>query len=208
MMANEPAAAAPPPDRLRTIVRATLGTLLALFLYHVFADRATPYSSQATVDTFLVQIAPEVSGPVVSVNVRDNRQVRKGQPLFRIDAAPYRIALQAAEANLAVALQGEDSSAADVRVADAQLRRQRVDLAASQQLGKIVLDLAAKNALSETSAIRARVMSACVFAMSARASAWARPPTAIRRSARRWPPWRRRSSTCSARPWSRPPTAW
>ena len=34
--------------------------------------------------------------------------------------------------------------------------RQRVDLAASQQLGKIVLDLSTKRALSETSAIRAR----------------------------------------------------
>ena len=82
--------------------------------------------------------------------------VKKGQVLFRIDPQPFQIALRAAEANLAVAIQGADSSAADVRVADAQLRGQRVDLAASQQLGKIVLDLSAKRALSETSAIRAR----------------------------------------------------
>ena len=107
-------------------------------------------------DTFLVQIAPEVSGPVVTVGVRDNRPVKKGQLLFRIDASPFEIALRSAEANLAVATQGADASAADVRVADAQLRRQRVDLAASQELGKIVLDLSAKRALSETSAIRAR----------------------------------------------------
>ena len=40
--------------------------------------------------------------------------------------------------------------------ADAQLRGQRVDLAASEQLGKIVVDLAAKRALAETPAIRAR----------------------------------------------------
>jgi multidrug resistance efflux pump len=41
-------------------------------------------------------------------------------------------------------------------LAEAQLSRQRVDLAASQQLGTIVLDLSAKRALSETAAIRAR----------------------------------------------------
>jgi multidrug resistance efflux pump len=76
--------------------------------------------------------------------------------LFRVDPSPFQIALRAAEANLAVATQGADASAADVRVAEAQLTRQRVDLAASQQLGKIVLDLSAKRALSETSAIRAR----------------------------------------------------
>jgi multidrug resistance efflux pump len=143
-------------QRVRKIVRTTLAVLLALFVYHLFADRITPYTSQATIDTFLVQIAPEITGPVVAVGVRDNNQVKKGQVLFRIDPASFQIALRSAEANLAVALQGADASVADVRVADAQLRRTRVDLAASQQLGKIVLDLSAKRALSETSAIRAR----------------------------------------------------
>ena len=161
-MSTDPAPATAPspapdkPDRLRRIVKVTLGVLLVLFLYNIIADRVTPYSPQANVDNFLVQIAPEVSGPVVQVGVRDNRQVRKGQLLFRIDDAPYRIALQAAEANLELALQGERSSAADVRVADAALEKQRADLAASRQLGKIVLDLSQKRALSETSAIRAR----------------------------------------------------
>ncbi|BCT93225.1 transporter [Lysobacter helvus] len=154
--APPPAPAPDKPDRLRRIVKITLLALLVLFLYNIVADRITPYSSQANVDTYLVQIAPEVSGPVVQVGVRDNRLVRKGQLLFRIDEAPYRIALQAAEASLAVALQAEQSSAADVRVADAALRKQRADLAESQKLGKIVLSLAQKRALSETSAIRAR----------------------------------------------------
>ncbi|MET1161140.1 MAG: HlyD family secretion protein, partial [Pseudoxanthomonas sp.] len=165
-----PAAKAKAPP-VRRIVRATLAVLLAIFLYHLFADRMTPYTSQAAVDTFLVQVAPEVSGPVVAVGVGDNREVKKGQMLFRIDPAPYAIALRAADANLAVAAQGADASAADVRVADAQLKRQRVDLAASQQLGKIVLDLAAKRALSETSAIRARADIAKTRAEISRAEA-------------------------------------
>lgn len=158
-------------QRVGRIVQVTLGVLLALFVYHVLADRFTPYTSQATVDTFLVQIAPEVSGPVVAVSVRDNRQVKKGQVLFRIDPLPFQIALRSAEANLAVAVQGADASAADVRVADAQLQKQRADLAASQQLGKIVLDLSAKRALSETSAIRARADIAKTHAEISRAVA-------------------------------------
>lgn len=150
------AAAPAGPAPVRRIVRVTLAALLLVFVYHLIADRFTPYTSQATVQTFLVQIAPEVSGPVVAVDVRDNQPVKAGQPLFRIDPRPFDIALRAAQASLAVAQQGVDSSAADVRVAAAQLQRQQVELATSQQLGKIVLDLSAKRALSETSAIRAR----------------------------------------------------
>lgn len=169
--APSPDAAAASAARVRRIVQVTLGVLLVLFVYHLFADRITPYTSQASIDTFLVQIAPEVSGPVVAVGVRDNQEVDKGQLLFRIDPQPFQIALRAAQANLAAAEQGADSSAADVRVADAQLQRQRVDLAASQELGKIVLDLSAKRALSETSAIRARADIAKTRAEISRAQA-------------------------------------
>lgn len=164
-------AAAAGAQKVRRIVQVTLGVLLALFVYHLFADRITPYTSQATIDTFLVQIAPQVSGPVVAVGARDNRQVKQGQVLFRIDPLPFEIALRAAEASLAVATQGAQSSVADVRVADAQLQRQRVDLAASQQLGRIVLDLSSKRALSETSAIRARADIAKTRAEISRAQA-------------------------------------
>jgi multidrug resistance efflux pump len=141
---------------VRKIARVTIILLVVLFLYHLVADRFTPYTAQATVGTYLVQIAPEISGPVVSVGVHDNSFVKKGQELFRIDPVPYSIAVRSAEANLALALQSADSSEADIRVADANLARQRVEMATSQELGKIVLDLAAKSALSETSAIRAR----------------------------------------------------
>lgn len=150
-----PPAAAPGARSFRKTLRISVAAIVAMFLLHLFADRFTPYSSQATVDMLLVQVAPEVSGPVTAVGAQDNRQVVRGQLLFQIDPVPFRIAVRAAEVNLAAAVQSRDSSAADVRVADAQLQRQRVDLAASRQLGKIVIDLAAKRALSETAAIRA-----------------------------------------------------
>lgn len=153
-----PPAPAPAPVKgpLNKIVRYSLIALLTLFVYHLFADRITPYTSQATIDTFLVQIAPEVAGPVEAVGVVDNHPVKKGQMLFQIDPVPFRITLQSAEASLALAVQNADSSEADIRVADAQLKRQRIELATNRELGAIILDLAAKKALSETNAIRAR----------------------------------------------------
>jgi multidrug resistance efflux pump len=139
---------------MRTIILVVLILLLTMFAYHVLSDRYTPYTSQARVETFLTQIAPEAAGDVLEVDVKDNSEVRKGQLLFRIDPEPYELAIRAAEANLDVALQGADVSVADVAAARAQIEKQRVDLSASRKLNKIVTDLVDKNALARTQEIR------------------------------------------------------
>ncbi len=47
-------------------------------------------------------ISTDVPGRVVEVAVRENEQVKAGQILFKLDDAPYRYALERAEANLAM----------------------------------------------------------------------------------------------------------
>jgi multidrug resistance efflux pump len=147
--------AAPPPNPMRKVILIALGLLLILFIYHVLSDRYTPYSSQARVEAFLTQVAPEVAGDVLVVGVKDNGAVKKGQLLFRMDPEPYQLAVRSAEANLSVALQGADVSVADVAAARAQIIKQRADLSASRQLGGIVSGLVGKRALPETQGIRA-----------------------------------------------------
>jgi multidrug resistance efflux pump len=161
----------PPRNPMRTIILVVLALLLTLFVYHVLSDRFTPYTSQARVEAFLTQIAPEVAGDVVEVGVTDNGPVRKGQLVFRIDPEPYALAVRAAEANLSVALQGADVSVADVAAARAQIIKQRADLSASKQLGGIVSDLVGKRALAETQGIRARADTAKSAADLTRAQA-------------------------------------
>lgn len=51
----------------------------------------------------IVSVAPEISGPIVSVAVKDNQAVKKGDLLFTIDPKPYQIALDLTQANLASA---------------------------------------------------------------------------------------------------------
>src|SRR4029077_9027681 len=123
----------PPPNPMRKVILIALGLLLVLFIYHVLSDRYTPYSSQARVEAFLTQVAPEVAGDVLEVGVKDNGVVRKGQLLFRIDPEPYEIAVRSAEANVSVALQGADVSVADISAARAQIAKQRADLSASRE---------------------------------------------------------------------------
>ncbi|MEO6152366.1 MAG: efflux RND transporter periplasmic adaptor subunit [Croceibacterium sp.] len=50
-----------------------------------------------------VEVRPRVSGQIVAVHFTDGQFVRQGQPLFTIDARPYRAALAEAQAGVATA---------------------------------------------------------------------------------------------------------
>jgi multidrug resistance efflux pump len=73
------------------VVAVLIGGSLA---WYFAADRLTPYTSQARVQAFVVPVAAEVSGTVLKVHVKNNDEVKAGQPLFDIDPTQYRIAVQ------------------------------------------------------------------------------------------------------------------
>jgi multidrug resistance efflux pump len=60
-----------------------------------------PWTRDGRVRADFVEIAPDVAGLVVSVNVRDNQTVRTGDTLFVIDPSRYQLAVADAEARLA-----------------------------------------------------------------------------------------------------------
>src|SRR5882757_481593 len=57
-----------------------------------------PWTRDGHVRADVVPVAPDVSGFVTEVLVRDNQQIQRGDVLFRIDRARYEIALKQAEA--------------------------------------------------------------------------------------------------------------
>ncbi|MEJ0051890.1 MAG: efflux RND transporter periplasmic adaptor subunit [Methylovirgula sp.] len=60
-----------------------------------------PWTRDGRVRADFVEVAPDVAGLVVSVNVRDNQVVRAGDTLFVIDPSRYQIAVADAEARQA-----------------------------------------------------------------------------------------------------------
>ncbi|MEA3129023.1 MAG: hypothetical protein QOF46_818 [Paraburkholderia sp.] len=62
--------------------------------YYMFA----PWTRDGHVRADVVQVAPDVGGLIVSVNVVDNQPVNAGQVLFVIDQARYELALRQAQA--------------------------------------------------------------------------------------------------------------
>lgn len=57
-----------------------------------------PRTDDANVVANYIGIAPEVNGPIMSLPIRDNQLVHKGDLLYEIDPQPYQYQLQQAEA--------------------------------------------------------------------------------------------------------------
>jgi len=79
----------------------TLGTvavaaLLGWATWQVYM--VAPWTRDGTVRAYVVTMAPEVAGRIVKLSVADNQFIHKGDVLFEIEPADYRIALESAQA--------------------------------------------------------------------------------------------------------------
>lgn len=90
------------------IKRFSLTTLLALLalaaIFWKYQDYLeNPWTRDGQVRAQIIQVTPRVTGPIVSLQVQDNSQVKAGDVLFKIDPRTYQVALNKAKANLAQA---------------------------------------------------------------------------------------------------------
>src|SRR5262245_32570016 len=74
----------------------SVGLAVPIWLLTVVA----PPSADVRVVNYVVQIVPRVSGRVIEVPVQPNAAVKKGDILFRIDPAPFEIAVAELEAKV------------------------------------------------------------------------------------------------------------
>lgn len=132
------------------VVLAALALGVAV-LYHA---NYSPRTDDAEVFANYIGIAPQVEGPIIRLNVRDNQSVKKGDLLFEIDDRPYQYALEKAisdEAALegqivderrkvaslvsavSVSQAGIHTAQADVSRSSAAIEQARADVAHSEQ---------------------------------------------------------------------------
>lgn len=84
-----------------TLVVVAVALVLGASLWRTYM--VAPWTRDGRVRAYVVDIAPEVSGTVVAVPVRDNQFVHKGDPLFIIDPSRFRLAIAEAAARLSSA---------------------------------------------------------------------------------------------------------
>ncbi|HEY4375411.1 MAG TPA: HlyD family secretion protein [Burkholderiales bacterium] len=78
-------------------------------------------TDDAYVQTARVSVSSNVAGRVLEIDVHENQAVHKGDALFKLDDAPFRIAVSEAQAQLAAARLQVDSLKANYRQRRAEL---------------------------------------------------------------------------------------
>jgi membrane fusion protein (multidrug efflux system) len=99
---------------------------IAGFRYWADANRYIT-TDNAYVQANQGEITAQVTGPVLKTYVRDQQQVKAGDPLFDIDPANYMLALERAKAQLELARQGVSQQSAAVVAAQAQLAQRQAE---------------------------------------------------------------------------------
>jgi multidrug resistance efflux pump len=103
---------------------AAIGLAWMAWNYYVY----TPWTRDGRVRVYTVQLAPEVSGTVVSLPIKDTQFVHKGDVLFQIDPRDYQNKLKEATGRVA-----QTQAQADYLGAEATRRSQLSDLSVSAE---------------------------------------------------------------------------
>jgi membrane fusion protein, multidrug efflux system len=122
-----------------------VGTVVAVAVA-LLQWQTRPQTDDATVRANFVGIAPQVTGHIVELHVRNNQQVKQGDLLFLIGPRPYEIALERARAMLALTRQevdglknGAATAMAGVSRAEAQLNASAAEIT-RREMDPVVAD--------------------------------------------------------------------
>ena len=113
---------------LRFWVAVVIGAIVLIVVYYGLLDHFTPYTGDAYLQSYVVRVAPQVSGRVTTVAVKNNTQVGAGQPMFEIDPRPYEYRVNQLRAELAQAQQTVKELRSEIESASAQIAKQKADL--------------------------------------------------------------------------------
>lgn len=107
-------------SRVRRFV-AVVTTLLILLVVWEVATYYIAYTDDAYVRSDLIGVAPEVTGPIISLHVVDNQQIKKGDKLYKIDPTPFQLEVNTRQAQI-------EEQTALVKVAQEELQTAKAEL--------------------------------------------------------------------------------
>jgi multidrug efflux system membrane fusion protein len=151
----------PAPGRWRRLIGTAL-FIAVLIGAGVMGERVvstldtSPRTSDAQIAAETTRIGAPLPGRIVELAVGENQPVKKGAVLFRLDPAPYRLALQEAEATLAAASaelaaarRRSDAETANADAARDEIQRAEDDLALAERTVERLTPLAESGIVSQ-----------------------------------------------------------
>ena len=133
------------PWKVAVAIFPVVAIAIMLLLLNIFA----PTTSDVRVVKYIVPIVSQVRGRVIEVPVENNRPVKKGDVLFRIDPTPYQNEVHSLEAKLAsdeakVGADRQRLAEVQARLADAQSGERQLNEQlnqATEQVGSLTASL-------------------------------------------------------------------
>jgi RND family efflux transporter MFP subunit len=128
-----------------TGVAVAVAVVVATHLWGYYVD--APWTRDGRVRADVVQVAPDVSGIVTDVLVRDNQRIHRGDVIFRIDRARFALALQRTDAVVASRRAALDQANSDLKryralTTDAVSQQKQEQVLATQQEAQAAYDQA------------------------------------------------------------------
>ena len=114
----------------------------------ILLGQFTPYSKQAFVQAYVVQMAPAYGGLVREVHVKANMPVKKGAPLFQMDPERWQYKVDQHVAQLAAADTSVAELAQQVKQAEARVEQLAANLEIERNIYRQVEQAAAQSAAS------------------------------------------------------------
>lgn len=152
-MTNAPSSVEPVPPsrrRLKRLVLLVVVPLLAALVVGIVYLRGGRHveTDNAYIKADKVPVSAEVSGTVREVLVAENQYVVAGQPLFRLDSAPFQLAVAKADAQLAQVRTDLAALKASYREKQAEIVLAQTKQAFAQKDLRRQADLVARNFIS------------------------------------------------------------
>jgi multidrug resistance efflux pump len=97
--------------------------IATIVAYYILSDCYTPFTTDAYVQAYVIQVAPRVEGEVVRVYVQENQAVKKNDLLFEIDPRPFQYQIAVLEAKRVEAVQQVAQLDSDLVAAKAEDER-------------------------------------------------------------------------------------
>jgi multidrug resistance efflux pump len=123
-------------------VAAAIIPVVAMAAMLLILNIGAPTTTDVRVVKYIVPIVSQVKGRVIEVPVENNREVKKGDVLFRIDPAPYEIEVKSLEAKLAsdeakVGAERAKLEEVDARLPDAEAGERQLNEQLNQATGQL-----------------------------------------------------------------------
>ena len=105
-----------PPSRRRGIIIAVVVILVLVGLGFYWHSTYYEDTDDAQINGHLIQISSRIAGQVIHVDVDENQQVKKGDPICELDPRDFEVAVENAKAALASAKAAADAAKVNVPI--------------------------------------------------------------------------------------------